>query len=138
MNVTSMLNRLTATSGGASDDVLAEAASIGMQRVDEAAAVVRPAEVDEFYIEAEFDHRAAAQPRLFEAEGESHARAHAAAAEGLRERAADQSFVVELQKPVVADSSTADAVAPGAHALPAPSTEGQGHVPGADGAHPAR
>lgn len=105
MNVTSVLNRLTATSGGGSDDVLAEAASIGMRRVDEAAAAARPAEVDEFYIEAEFDHRAAAQPRLFEAEGEHEARAHAAQAEGLRERAADQNFTIEVQKPVVADSS---------------------------------
>lgn len=105
MNVTTLLNRFTATTGKGSDDVLAEAAGIGMQRVDEAAAIARPAAVDEFYIEAEFDHRAAAQPRLFAAEGESHARTHAAAAEGLRERAADQSFVVGLQKPVATDSS---------------------------------
>lgn len=87
------------------DDVLAEASTIALQRVDEAAAVRRPDEVGEFYIEVEYGQRASAQPRLFKAEGERHARPHAARAEALRERAADQSIVVELQKQVVTDSS---------------------------------
>ena len=105
MNPARLLRHLQPTGDAHADDVLAEAGAIAMLRVDEAAAVRRPDEVGEFYIEAEYDHRASAQPRLFQAEGERHARTHAANAEGLSERASDQSFVVELQKQVVTDSS---------------------------------
>ncbi len=43
--------------------------NIGLQRVDEAAAVGRPAEIDSFYVEEEIQHRADEQPHQWKADG---------------------------------------------------------------------
>jgi len=86
------------------DDVLDEADQVSLQRVDEAKAVLRPSEIAEFYVEVEYDARGEAQPKLFRAEGEGQARPYAAQADGLKERADDQTFAVDLQKDLTTDS----------------------------------
>lgn len=48
--------------------------NIGLQRVDEAAAVARPAEIDIFYVEEEIQHRADEQPYQWKADGTSASR----------------------------------------------------------------
>jgi hypothetical protein len=47
----------------------AEIDSIGLQRVDEAAAIARPAEIGTFYVEEEIQHRADEQPHQWKADG---------------------------------------------------------------------
>lgn len=84
--------------------------SIGLQRVDEAAAVARPAEIDTFYVEEEIQHRADEQTHQWKADGTSASRDAISTVGELDKPVADLEPLIDGQEEVT-EAARADLVA---------------------------
>lgn len=80
--------------------------SIGLQRVDEAAAVARPSEIDTFYVEQEIQHRADEQPSQWKADGTSASRDAVSAVGELDKAVGDLEPLIDGQEEVTEAART--------------------------------